>query len=215
MTSKRIVDITVWNQAEHRFDIDRTIINIIILLFDMGLIINGLPCYTIREEARGTFYAQGPAEKCLDQGYYYTDGLRLNVSTSIFYKQRILIGLQKKNIPVQHKAETADEVFKVLRSKFPSIVTESWQEKNRRPRKIDSRTRTAFPSKHRYARFETIQQCLTIGRPLDDANISTELFPTILAALKGKLASRSKLKAPRVKCPFRLFEPLSLGLRPS
>ena len=186
--SKRIVDITVWNQAIHRFDIDRIVVNIIVRLFDMGLIINGLPCYTIREEARGTFYAQGPAEKCLDQDYYYTDGLQLDVSMSILCGKWILIWLQDKNIPVQHDKETKDKVFEILQSKFPSFVTKSWKEAGKEPKKTDAQTQEVFPSKHRYARFETIQQCLTIGRPLNDAKVSTELFPTILAALKGEFA---------------------------
>ena len=188
----RLVTVTVWNEAEQRSGADVGIIKTIVLLFKMGYIVNGLPCYATREEAQGTFYAQGPAERCLDRDYYYADGLRMEVSMLLFFYKATSDLSLKDNVPVQHDKETADEVFRVFESKFP-FVDENWRTIGTpidTPRSIQEQ----FPSKHRYARFETIQQCLTIGRPLDDANISTELFPTILAALKGKLVVSIKAR---------------------
>lgn len=88
MQQSQFVLTEYWNDVGHREDDGYAVLaDLARLRANDGVLVRGIANYGEREDARVTFFAQGRAENCDDEGYYYTDtyqGIAANTDVSIW-----------------------------------------------------------------------------------------------------------------------------------
>ena len=221
-----------WQPAAHRDDDDRKVIEELAKIIKdenetkKKNSVQGVVDYGRRQEARVTFFAQGPAEDSTKPDYYYKDRYEEPVRNppkhSSCTSADSLQG-DGEDVPKQHKADSAVAVLNIIVNKFTEGVKDK-KEKEKIKEEKEEENKCEFERKlssslsisegkggmkrsNPYPRYETIQECWEVGRSLLEAQNGYELIVGIVGALHGELTTYQYL-TPIEPVRLRISQPI-------